>query len=437
MTDIVQISNELFGDACLISCEEILYSLQIKYQTTASAMPTAERLAYLCSKCAGSDDIRIQFGSVEKFIFSNGQSNAYEDYRSQLDADDEVEVTIKIQKKFADETISVYSIEKFSEFLCGQKTEESFQLFTELFAGGRQHISFRILNCAGCIHTDSIAFTSGTFVWDGAISRDNEIRNCNDSSVFLGRSQYPLVPQDFAVVERAYDDHFNRIKELFDRLKNVLSYLYIANTSNIVGNRAVLQFDPVVNGYEYALEQLSGNDYAWEIYRWIHKDDCCVDRAGIARNIINIHCRTAEDILHIDENVYHSAVANHVIYQRKYTDQYIELKNQLSKCIVESAGQLQELSHDLVEGFRNNFVAVIVFLLTVLLTDSIDFSSFTQTDVSPNIVAVCGIFTFASLLYMIVTIAAGQMKWGWLEKAYHNLKDNYRGSLTNRILRWR
>ena len=33
-------------------------------------------------------------------------------------------------------------------------------------------------------------------------------------------------------------------------------------------------------------------------------------------------------------------------------EQYIELKNKLSECIVESAGQLQELAHDLVEGFR-------------------------------------------------------------------------------------
>lgn len=133
--------------------------------------------------------------------------------------------------------------------------------------------------------------------------------------------------------------------------------------------------------------------------------------------------------MNIGESIYNSAVANHVIYQRKHAEQYIELKNKLSEFIVESARQLQELAHDLVEGFRNNFVAVIVFLMTVLLTDSIDFSSFTQANVSSNIVAVCGIFTFASLLYMIVTIIAGNTKWGWLEKSYHDLKDNYRDVL--------
>lgn len=433
MTDMIQISNEIFGKIFLISCEEVLYSFKIEYQITASAMPSAERLVDLCSECLECDEIRVHFQSVENFSFSNDDNSiwniAYDDYKTQLEQEDTVNIAIKIQKKFVDKTISVYSIEHFSKFLCRQKIEESFQLFSELFADGNQYICFRVLNCDRSIHTSSIAFADESLSWDRAISRSNCIRNCNDSSVFLARTQYPLVPQDFTIIEHAYDYRLAGIKALFDRLRIVLSYLYIANTSNVVGNKAVLQFDPTVNGYEYKLEQLSGNNYAWKIYNWIYKDNSCVDRASIVRNIINIHCRTAEDILNIGENIYNSAVANHVIYQRKHADQYIEMKNKLSEFIVESAGQLQKLAHVLVEGFRNNFVAVIVFLMTVLFTDSIDFSSFAQVNVSSNIVAVCGIFTFASLLYMIVTIIAGNTKWGWLKTSYHDLKDNYSGVL--------
>lgn len=430
VADIMRISNEIFGEACLISFEEVLYNLQIVYQIAASDLPPAEKLVELCHECWERDDIRIQFQSVEKFGFSNGEISThideYNDYKLQLEQGDGVRVTIKIQKKFTGETISVYNMEKFSAFLCGQKIEESFQLFSDLFADGRQNICFQTLNVCGCICTDSIAFASERLSWNNEMSRSDYIKNCNDSSVFLGRTQYPLVPQDFNIIEHITGSSFDRIKELFDRLKIVLSYLYIANTSYIVGNKAVLQFDPAVNGYEYSLEQLNGNNYAWELYNWIYKDDGCVNRASIARNIINVHCRTAEDILGIGEKIFNSAVASHIIYQKKYTDQYIELKNKLSEFIVESARQLQELSHDLVEGFRNNFVAVILFLMTVLFTDSIDLNSFTQVNVSPNVVAVCGIFTFASLLYMVVTIMAGNTKWGWLKKSYYDLKRNYK-----------
>lgn len=47
MVDIMQLSNELFGSMCLISCEEVLYYFQVGYQITASALPSAEKLDYL------------------------------------------------------------------------------------------------------------------------------------------------------------------------------------------------------------------------------------------------------------------------------------------------------------------------------------------------------------------------------------------------------
>lgn len=437
MIDILQLSNQIFGSSSLILCEDNVDAFSIKYEIDAPDLPSAEGLADLCNKCLERDDMEIRFYSAEDFTFKytgNLEQSEYEDYKLQLEQDDTVKIEIRIQKKFTDEIISVYSIEKFSEFLCGQEREENLQLFAMLFAGGRQHICFQVVNCDRCIHTNSIAFVpdSESVTWDNVRSRDGDIKNCNDSSVFLGRAQYPLVPQDFAIIEQMYDNRYDGIKVLFDKLRNILSYMYIANTSNIVGNKAVLQFDPTINGYEYTLEQLSVNECVWEIYSWIHKDEGGIDRAGIVRNIINIYCKTSDAIINIDENIYHSVVANYVIYQKKHTDQYIELKNKLSEFIVESAGQLQELAHDLVEGIRNNFVAVIVFLMTVLLTDSIDFSSFTQVKVSSNIVAVCGIFTVVSLLYMIVTVKVGNTKWGWLEKSYNDLKNNYNGVLDER-----
>ncbi len=437
MTDILRLSNQIFGSLSLILCEDNVDAFSIKYEIAAPDLPSAEGLADLCNNCLKRDNMEIRFYSAEDFTFKNTgnlEQNEYEDYKLQLEQDDTVKIEIRIQKKFTNGIISVYSIENFSEFLCGQEREKNLQLFAMLFAGARQHICFQVVNCDSCIHTSSIAFASEpeAVTWDNSGSRDSDIKNCNDSSVFFGRTQYPLVPQDFAIIEHMYDKRYDRIKVLFDKLRNILSYMYIANTSNIVGNKAVLQFDPITSGYEYTLEQLSVNKCVWEIYSWIHKDEGGIDRAGIVRNIINIYCKTSDAILGIDENIRNSAVANYVIYQKKHTDQYIELKNKLSEFIVKSAGQLQELAHDLVEGIRNNFVAIIVFLMTVLLTDSIDFSSFTQVKVSSNIVAVCAIFTIVSLLYMIVTVIAGNTKWGWLEKSYYDLKNNYNGVLDER-----
>lgn len=95
--------------------------------------------------------------------------------------------------------------------------------------------------------------------------------------------------------------------------------------------------------------------------------------------------------------------------------------------LVESVRKIQEISHDIADAFRNNFVAVIVFLLTVLLTDSIDFTRLIEKEISPRITAVCIVFTVSTILYFMVTLFMGAQKWKWLNQSYDDLKKNYDG----------
>ena len=83
------------------------------------------------------------------------------------------------------------------------------------------------------------------------------------------------------------------------------------------------------------------------------KDDSCVDKASIARKIINTYCRDKESILAIDDKVLNSIKSDYVIYQKNHVDQYIDMKNKISEFIVDSAGKIQELSHDIADAFRN------------------------------------------------------------------------------------
>ena len=70
--------------------------------------------------------------------------------------------------------------------------------------------------------------------------------------------------------------------------------------------------------------------------------------------------------------------------------------------------------------------------MTVLLTDSVDFSQFLGKTVSPNVTAVCGIFTLGSALYLIATILMANQKWKWIEQSYGDLKANYKGTLDDK-----
>ena len=65
--------------------------------------------------------------------------------------------------------------------------------------------------------------------------------------------------------------------------------------------------------------------------------------------------------------------------------------------------------------------------MTVLLTDSIDFSQFVEKEISPKVTAVCGVFTVATCLYYIATLVMENQKWKWLKQSYTDLKKNYDG----------
>ena len=189
---------------------------------------------------------------------------------------------------------------------------------------------------------------------------------------------------------------------------------------------AVLQFDPSSNSHQFLLDQLSNNSAITKIYNWIFQEDRCVDRASIARKIINIYCHTSEDLLSIDETIINSIKSNYVIYQNDHVNQYIEMKNKISEFIVDSVSRIQELSHDIADAFRNNLIAVMVFMLTVILTDSIDFHEFMSKKVSSNVVSVCWLFTGATIAYFFITIIISGKRWGWLTQSYYGIKNNYK-----------
>lgn len=109
------------------------------------------------------------------------------------------------------------------------------------------------------------------------------MKNCEDASVFLDRAKYPLLPQDFAVTEPVEGSGFGNIKELFERLRHIWSFLYLANSAYIVNEKAILQFDPAGAAEEYEFEELVMSSEASRIYNWVYKDDGCVDKASIAR----------------------------------------------------------------------------------------------------------------------------------------------------------
>lgn len=432
MFDIAACFNSILNSTCS-SVKEILYGVLFEYNIVRDQLPGVDGLMGLLERVPGQDEMMITFISGEDMTYvANGEAawiEAYEQFVYDL-FEDYVIVKVEIKKKISNGVLNVYNLHAFQQFLMECSIADHLTNFTELFSTSREHLVFKLLDTNGSLRTKSIAFSDNDIKWSGTErSRIDLIKNCDDASVFLDRTTIKVIPQDFEIQDPVEGYEFQQIVTIFNKLRNILAYVYLANTSSIHKDKAVLHFDPSSIGFEYKLNSLSSNNVVAQIFDWIFKDDSCVDKASIARKIINVYCRSEEEILSLDERIFNSIKSDYQIYQKNHVEQYIDMKNKISDHIVESAKQIQELTHELSDAIRNNFVAIIVFIMTVFLTESIDFSKLLEKSISPRITTVCGVFTTASLLYLIVTIITSNEKWTWLEQSYNDLKENYKRTL--------
>ena len=409
------------------SYSEILYEFTAEYKVDKANIPSIETIIGFTADVPETDVVSIVFsdGTTSVVVNTTAWTELYKDFVDNLYESDEVRVSIGIKKNVHNGVMNVYSLGLFSEFLKDRSYTQLFDNFTQLFKLCGDRIVFHLLDTNGSLRTRNIAFSDNVVEWRVIVPRHEQLKNCEAASVFLDKAKYPLIPQDFAIIGPIEGFGFKDIQALFEKLSSILSYLYIANSAYIANEKVILQFNPAGTTEEYKFNELNNSKFVPQIYDWIFKDDRCIDKASIARKIINVYCRDREAILSIDERIFNSIKSDYIIYQKNHVDQYIDMKNKISDRIVDSAKQMQELSHDVVEAFRNNFVALIVFLMTVLLTDSIDFTQKQEKTVSSNVTAVCGFFTFGSILYLIATINMSEQRWKWLEQSYSDLKANY------------
>jgi hypothetical protein len=209
----------------------------------------------------------------------------------------------------------------------------------------------------------------------------------------------------------------------------------LANSSYIANEKIVLQFSPTQSGFDYEINTIIDNRHICQLFKWAFDGDNTVERSGIARNVICLNCKNSEQILAINEDILNSVKSNYLLFQKKTTEQYIEMKNQISEFIVNASKQLQEIIHDLIDGLKNNFIAVIMFLITIILTDSIDWDDIIRTGgLNKDLVFVINIFYVASIAYLVVTFVAMIVKWTFLKAGYKQLKDNYKEVLDEKDL---
>lgn len=252
--------------------------------------------------------------------------------------------------------------------------------------------------------------------------RQHDYAKCEETSIFLDRNKLGLIPQDFLVLENSTGTE--RLANRLNKIGTVMSYIYLADVSYIIDDRLILQFDSG-RKYEKILDELNYNTHICDLFLWATANDNVIERTGIIRNTIAKECQDANKLWGMTEAIVVAVRSSYKIYQRQATEEYINTKHKIGEFIVEVQKQMREMIVEMVASLRNNLLAVITFVISVILSNSIDWEILMASGLPSNLQFVSWVFIGASFGYFIISFVSIQTKKRMLLDDFELLKLNY------------
>lgn len=339
------------------------------FSCKASQLPPIHILETYISSFRYCDDVTLSFRGCTDFNYNTltgGEWNAeYERFLNDSEPEDDVAVNIHINKRFDDRSsLSVYCMDAFVRYYANLPLRDLLKTLANNLAE-HKHLSFYILDQEVNLATDSLCFYSDTsLLTNGNGDREHHMAQLNDASLFLNRNEIPLTPYDFRINQNVLNCD-NLLTCIIKRLELVFSYLYLAYCGQIIENQVVLQLAPSSNNFTLTYEEMQPCQDVCDLFYWTFDSEYAVERSGIVRNLLAIHCKSAEALLLTPDAILMEAKSNYILFQKKSVDKYIELKNAIATSIVGATESMQGILQGLADAVRNNFVAVIVFLIRV------------------------------------------------------------------------
>lgn len=432
MFDLIAEASCLFSE--MVSFYEVAAEANAVFSCTISDLPSVTELEKFLNSFCKSDTVELSIKSYLDFAYSSiNPESLNADYISFVESsepDDKVTINIHINKAYDDRgSLAIYSFENFVSYY----TNRSFyDLIHELSTAlnTRTHLAFHVIDKEVNLSTGTICFYNNiSTLTSSTINRAEHLSNLNNASLFLNRNDLPLAPYDFRISNNISTDT-SQLTALLKKLETIFSYIYLAYSAHIVNDQVVLQLSPSAPNLALTYAEAIPCENICNLFQWAFDGDHAIERVGIVRNLLELNCKTISDLYLKDDTLLLSAKSNYILFQKKTIDKYIALKNSISLTIVEATNNMQEILQTLVDAVRNNFVAVIMFLITVIITDSISWEDLTSgTVLNTDLLLVIKIFCVSSFLYLLVTLISIILKWSFFSRGYKEIKANYKDLL--------
>lgn len=427
-----QISNlfSLFTQEDILNYEytETFVDVEFQFKTILNLIPTSAvfltGIPHISTRDKWEFKVLSEYDETEYLAHSDmGQ---IEDL-SELEAYIGSTITLKfvISKNIERNRLSIYWLEKFSEFLLELPL---LVFFNEV---DRRIDSILIFECqnesiqSAC--TSSIALVSRNEIIDlsGVSDRMNRLRK-SAGNVHWGAFHVNLLPEDL------YPSGWrNSLSQALSKACGALLYMYLFDYITISSLCLGLKIDGFKSiNYSMDVSKLSNividgrtlNQF-FEVFEWILSGGYVSDKYSIARNIISINLRS--DTIAISSNVIDSIRSNFRIYEKDNVQQYIQLRNEISNLLIDLQSKINDIVEGYVNDFKSNLLVLVSFFASVIVFGVISKDS-PFVYFSNQVIILSWSFILVSYLYLRYSKSEFNKRIEFFHKQYAQLETRYK-----------
>lgn len=414
--------------------EENLYLFSMRCRCRSDAFPEYGEIKECLLTVSTRDTVKakISFEGEYELDLTNCNKKSYDEYIQEY-GDEKLNIKIEIEKRIADDCISVYSFPLLTAFLEKLSVPHCMRVFSGFMKKQREPLYFEILDGGEItFQTKSFLFAPPKRKTDlTSFHREERLTRCQNVSSFQNSEISVLLPDDFHVVSQvAADVSTQGVRKNFEKICTVLSIAYLANIAVI--NESLLQFKFVGNTLleqSEKLDEIKENDTLYKIYDWVYKEVHAEDKLLIARNAILFHGAAGQRVARVEDDVLQSIYVEFSLYLKKNAEQFIDAKNKLGQFICDLVSKLDQYTIGFLDKFKANLMAIGIFLFTTAIVNIASEQPLNNI-LTPDIMGILTIFFIASIIYMVVCNYEVNQQMTMTKNAYDDLKENYKEVLT-------
>jgi hypothetical protein len=420
----------------IISEKEDCIRFIAEYQINNLMLPSEAEVANLINS---RDKIAIYFfetDDAESIDYISTQANSWSDFITELQTNNlqQGKIKILVEKKFGNGQLSIYDIDKFTEYINSLSLSqflavinESFNTFLIFEVQDKNYLQWE---------TKTIAFIAMNSTYNmsdiGNVNRTNRINEAR-SLCYCDIEKYKLLPEDLFCFQ--FDEN-NLLQKAFHEACMLYVFSFILDYSAI--RQDIYEYK--LNGFRTLngfinTKQLSKVDIdinscktVYEIYQWLYSGGNNIDKINIARNIISLNINPTT--LRVEPSAFESILSNYKIYEKENVKQYLQVRNKLSELLIDLQAKISDIVDSFIGDFKKNMLTLISFFISVIVIRVVSKGDFIG-GFTNEIIGLSFVFLIISIGMLLYSRWELTKKIDLYNKHYDQIKDRYKGVLSS------